>query len=232
MATCEFLLPKHHVDRLVRQFSDEIDKPLNGGGDDPYGFPMFNTFVTKFPSNQENGNFLGLDIGGTNLRIASVHLEPGHTDSGKEITMENFPVPIECRQGESRKVNVHFTSTNNHKLLIKCSPCFQFFDHLAKSIDHFLRRHFPQQTETIALGFTFSFGFEQLSISRGRCVQFGIQTNLPDALGKCPLELLQNSIDSAGLPVKVVVLANDSTTTLVYGRFVDPQTRASLILGS
>lgn len=100
-----FLLPKHHVDRLVGQFGDVIDKSLNGGHVQPDGFPMFNTFVTKFPNNQQAGDFLGLDIGGTNLRIASVHLEPGQPINDKLINLESFAVPVEVRQGESGKVS-------------------------------------------------------------------------------------------------------------------------------
>lgn len=82
------------------------------------------------------------------------------------------------------------------------------------------------------LGFTFSFGFEQLAINRGRSTQFGIATDLIDGIGMCPVEQFQASIDALKLPVKIVALANDSTATLIYGKFLDPETDVSLILGS
>lgn len=82
------------------------------------------------------------------------------------------------------------------------------------------------------LGFTFSFCFEQLAINRGRCIHFGIATDLIDGIDICPVNKFQESIDALKLPVKIVALANDSTATLIYGKFLDPETSVSLILGS
>lgn len=60
----------------------------------------------------------------------------------------------------------------------------------------------------------------------------GIATYVPEIFGKCPVQLLQQSIDSLQLPVKVVALANDSTATLVYSIYLDQDAAAGLILGS
>jgi len=55
---------------------------------------------------------------------------------------------------------------------------------------------------------------------------------VPDAVGKDPVLLLQASLDSLQVPVKVVALANDATATLAYAKYLDKDTSASLILGS
>ncbi len=84
----------------------------------------------------------------------------------------------------------------------------------------------------IPLGFTFSFGYDQLAIDKGSVVQFGIETNIPDAIGRDPVELLQKSLDSIKAPVQVVALANDVTSTLIYAKYLKPEATVSLILGS
>lgn len=94
--------------------------------------------------------------------------------------------------------------------------------------------HFPNQSleNRVPLGFTFSFGFHQLAIDKGCIFQMGIATNLIDAVDKDPVSIFQKSLDSLNVPVKIVALANDSTTTLVYGKHLVPETTISVILGS
>lgn len=82
------------------------------------------------------------------------------------------------------------------------------------------------------MGFTFSFGYDQLAINKGKVTSFGIGTNLPDVIGKDPVKLFQQSLDDLGLPVQVVVIANDVTSTLVMGMYQEPLTRIGFILGS
>lgn len=86
--------------------------------------------------------------------------------------------------------------------------------------------------QQIPLGFTFSFAFEQLAINKGKAVQFSIGTNLRDVIGKDPVKLFQAAIDKLNLPVLVTVLVNDSTSTLIYGKYLDSDTYLSYIMGS
>lgn len=50
--------------------------------------------------------------------------------------------------------------------------------------------------------------------------------------GKDPAKLLQESLDALQVPVRVAALANDATATLIYGRYLEPETSIGLILGS
>src|SRR5699024_2135310 len=61
---------------------------------------------------------------------------------------------------------------------------------------------------------------------------FGINTNIPDAVGKDPVQLLQEHLKALNVPVKVVALANDATSTLNYGKYLDQETSVGLIMGS
>lgn len=51
-------------------------------------------------------------------------------------------------------------------------------------------------------------------------------------VGKDPAKLLQQSLDALKVPVKVAALANDATTTLIYGKYLDQETSIGLIMGS
>ena len=72
-------------------------------------FPMINTFVTKYPTGKERGNFLGLDIGGTNLRVIHLTLTDGvDGKTATEMNVELYDVPAEYRLGTTETVCVLF----------------------------------------------------------------------------------------------------------------------------
>lgn len=84
----------------------------------------------------------------------------------------------------------------------------------------------------LKLGLTFSFGFEQLAINKSKIVEFAIQTNLPDAIGKCAVQFLQEALARFKLNVDVVAITNDTTATMVAGSGAEHDTVMGLILGS
>lgn len=160
----ELRLSTKRVEALRSLFREELQlglqlKPLR-----PSAYPMYNTFATRFPSGTEVGDFLGLDIGGTNLRV--VYLKLWKTDQGKfehKLELDFYDVPNEVRKSNSAT----------------------FFGFLASSVKDFVeKKKLDLLGKTLLLGFTFSFGYEQLSIDSGITVQFGINTNIPDAVGK------------------------------------------------
>lgn len=87
----------------------ELQLGLQAKPERPSVFPMINTFVTQLPNGTEIGDFLGLDIGGTGLRI--VYLSLRKINDGKfekKIELESYDVPVNVRQGEGKVVSVHF----------------------------------------------------------------------------------------------------------------------------
>ena len=106
----------------------------------PYCFqPMLPTYVFGWPTGNEEGSFLALDLGGTNLRVCHVTLK-GH---GKfEVTQTKFKLTDEQKQEEGQKL----------------------FDFCASCLNTFIQDHFgggedgdgPLLEEEIPLGFTFS----------------------------------------------------------------------------
>ena len=84
----------------------------------------------------------------------------------------------------------------------------------------------------LPFGFTFSFGFDQIALDEAVITQFGIATNLPDAIGKDPVQYFRNSISKKGLNIDVLAILNDTTSTLAYGMYLKPDTQMSFLLGS
>lgn len=100
---------------------------------------MIPTFVYGFPTGQETGTFLAVDLGGTNLRVCLVELQ----GEGKfEITQAKYRLTDEQKQAEDGQ---------------------DLFDFCAECLGNFVTDHYGDENGKveldahIPLGFTFSY---------------------------------------------------------------------------
>ncbi|KAL4781131.1 hypothetical protein BJX76DRAFT_350409 [Aspergillus varians] len=145
------------------------------------------SYVKRIPTGTETGEFLAVDLGGSNCRICLVKLQG---DSTFNVARSKHSVPPDVMINASYR---------------------PLFDFIAEKIAEFLR----DQTGPYSLGFTFSFTCEQTSLAGGRLLRWDKGWDIPEALGRDPCAMLQEAIDRKGLPVRVTVLANDSVGTLL-----------------
>ncbi|KAI0825991.1 hypothetical protein BC629DRAFT_1578523 [Irpex lacteus] len=104
-----FTLTPQRMRMIVEAFKESLELGLAKPGQ---VVPMIPTFVLGWPSGQESGNFLAVDLGGTNLRVCLVSLEGG----GKfEITQSKY------RLTEEQKAE------DGQALLDFCGECLKTF---------------------------------------------------------------------------------------------------------
>ncbi|KAK7427340.1 hypothetical protein QQZ08_006109 [Neonectria magnoliae] len=123
-------------------------------------------------------------------------------------------------------------------------PLFRFVadnirDFLAENDVHVQRdaktSEATMQVKCLELGFTFSFTYENESLSRGTMIQWDKGWDIPDALGRDPCEMLQTAIDDLDLPVHVSALVSDSVGTLMARSYTSkgkPNTLMGAIFGT
>lgn len=102
------------------------------------------TWVMGFPTGHEQGTFLALDMGGTNLRVCEIVLpeEKGEFD----ITQSKYRMPEELKTG------------NAEELWEYVADCLQQF------IEYY---HKGEQLSRLPLGFTFSYPATQDYVDHG-----------------------------------------------------------------
>lgn len=170
--------------------------------DRPWQLPVY---LRSVPTGTEKGQFLAVDLGGTNCRICLVVL---HGDSTFAVTQSKSSVPP--------AVMVNRTY-------------LPLFDFIAQRIADFLDVHLDLARQLpYRLGFTFSFTCEQTSLTSGRLIHWDKGWDIPDAVGRDPCVMLQEAIDRVGLPVQVTVLANDSVGTLLTRSYSSGQKTSTL----
>uniref|UniRef100_A0A3Q4HSD5 Phosphotransferase n=1 Tax=Neolamprologus brichardi TaxID=32507 RepID=A0A3Q4HSD5_NEOBR len=141
---------------------------------------MLPTFVRATPDGTEKGDFLALDLGGTNFRVLHVRVEE---EAQKVLKMDSqiCAIPQEMMLGTGE----------------------QLFDHIATCLGDFLESH-NLKCQTLPLGFTFSFPCEQLEIDKSILIRWTKGFNCSGVEGKDVVQLLKEAIQRTGVGPKTL----------------------------
>ncbi|EAS30350.1 glucokinase GlkA [Coccidioides immitis RS] len=201
----EFEYSSADVNRGVKKFLSEMEIGLTGEGSTLSQIP---SYITCVPDGSEKGVYLAVDLGGTNIRVCSIHL---NGDSTFDMTQEKAVIPRELMVSDSAA---------------------ELFGFIAEQIECFLQKHHEERyashtekrrlgniafhdEDIFDLGFTFSFPVIQTAINKGNLYRWTKGFDIPEAVGQDVCKLLQDAVDQRNLPVRVSALINDTVGTLM-----------------
>ncbi|KAJ2928462.1 hypothetical protein H1R20_g8636, partial [Candolleomyces eurysporus] len=175
---------------------------------------MIPTFVFGWPSGDELGDYLAIDLGGTNLRVCLVNLQ----GKGKfEVTQSKYRLSEEQKQDDGQKL----------------------FDFCAESLKTFIDTNSGEggliqviPGQKLPLGFTFSYPCKQERIDSGILIRWTKGFGAANTEGEDVAAMFQKSLDKFELPVTLTALINDTTGTLIASRYVNPTTKIACIFGT
>ncbi|GAV54674.1 hypothetical protein ZYGR_0AN01420 [Zygosaccharomyces rouxii] len=201
-----FSVSTEKLQAVTKHFIEELQKGLSKEGGN---IPMIPGWVLGYPTGKEKGNYLAIDLGGTNLRVVLVKLNGDRTFDSSQ---------------SKYKLPHHMRTTRNPKDL---------FDFIASSLKNFIEEEFPNGCdETLPLGFTFSYPASQDKINEGVLQRWTKGFDIPGVEGHDVVPMLQESLKEKGVPINVVALINDTTGTLVASHYTDPETQMGVIFGT
>ncbi|KAF9408857.1 hexokinase A, partial [Podila epigama] len=90
----QFVLSKDQVQKIIDGLTEELVEGLTTT--DPKNITQQPSFITRLPTGKETGLYLAIDMGGTNLRTAAVHLLG---DGQVGVTMEKHEITQELKVG-------------------------------------------------------------------------------------------------------------------------------------
>ncbi|KAH7591953.1 Hexokinase [Nakaseomyces glabratus] len=192
--------------KVTKHFITELDKGLSKKGGN---IPMIPGWVMEYPSGKEKGDYLAIDLGGTNLRVVLVKLGGDRTF---DTTQSKYKLPEAMR------------TTKNHEKL---------WSFIADSLQAFLEDQFPEGVKgKLPLGFTFSYPASQDRINQGVLQRWTKGFDIPNVEGHDVVPMLQKQIEKRNLPIDIVALINDTTGTLVASLYTDGETKMGVIFGT
>lgn len=190
---------------VTDHFVSELEKGLSKEGGN---IPMIPGWVMDCPTGKEKGDYLAIDLGGTNLRVVLVRLGG---DTTFDTTQSKYALPSTMRTGTADEL----------------------FDFIADCLKKFVDEQYPEGCTTeLPLGFTFSYPASQSKINSGILQRWTKGFDIDNVEGHDVVPMLQASIEKVKVPINVVALINDTTGTLVASMYTDPETKMGLIFGT
>ncbi|XP_068927563.1 hexokinase-1 [Petaurus breviceps papuanus] len=187
----------------------EMDLGLQKKTNETAKVKMLPSFVCGTPDGTENGDFLALDLGGTNFRVLLVKIRSGKKRS---VEMHNkiYAIPEEVMQGTGEEL----------------------FDHIVSCISDFLD-YMGIKGARMPLGFTFSFPCRQTSLDGGILLTWTKGFNASNCEGHDVPTLLREAIKRREeFDLDVVALVNDTVGTMMTCAYEEPTCEIGLIVGT
>uniref|UniRef100_A0A803SXT5 Phosphotransferase n=1 Tax=Anolis carolinensis TaxID=28377 RepID=A0A803SXT5_ANOCA len=207
-------------DGLLEDIRTEFDREIDRGSLNP-GKQLFEKMVSGMymgelvrlilvkMAKEENGDFLALDLGGTNFRVLLVKIRSGKR---RMVEMHNkiYAIPIEVMQGTGDEL----------------------FDHIVTCISDFLD-YMGIKGARLPLGFTFSFPCRQTSLDAGILLNWTKGFKATDCEGEDVVYLLREGIKRREeFDLDVVAVVNDTVGTMMTCAYEDPNCEIGLIVGT
>jgi len=206
-----FTLTPQRMRMIVEAFKDSLELGLEKTSQI---VPMIPTYVFGWPTGQEKGDYLAVDLGGTNLRVCLVTIQG---DGKFEITQSKYRLTEEQKQGDGQK------------LLDFCAECLKIF--IDSSLTDPLNMYLGTGGK-IPLGFTFSYPCTQTRIDQGVLIRWTKGFGATNTEGRDVAEMFRKSLDKYELPVELTALINDTTGTLIASHYVNPKAKIACIFGT
>ncbi|XP_073891244.1 hexokinase-4 isoform X19 [Macaca fascicularis] len=131
----EFQLQEEDLKKVMRRMQKEMDRGLRLETHEEASVKMLPTYVRSTPEGSEVGDFLSLDLGGTNFRVMLVKVGEGEEGQWSVKTKHQmYSIPEDAMTGTAEML----------------------FDYISECISDFLDKH-QMKHKKLPLGFTFSF---------------------------------------------------------------------------
>ncbi|XP_041089497.1 hexokinase-4-like isoform X2 [Polyodon spathula] len=207
----EFRLTKEELKEVMRRMQREMERGLRLETHDQASIKMLPTYVRSTPEGSEVGDFLSLDLGGTNLRVMLVKVGDDQEGGWKVETKHHmYSIPEDAMTGTAEML----------------------FDYIAECISDFLDKH-NMKHKKLPLGFTFSFPVRHEDIDKGILLNWTKGFKASGAEGNNVVGLLRDAIKRRGdFEMDVVAMVNDTVATMISCYYEDRTCEVGMIVGT
>ncbi|XP_029018923.1 hexokinase-2 isoform X2 [Betta splendens] len=191
------------------QFRREMDKGLCRDTNPAAVVKMLPTFVRSTPDGTEQGEFLALDLGGSNFRVLLVKVK-GNGEQKVEMENQIYDIPETMMKGSGTEL----------------------FDHIVDCLANFMEK-MDIKDKKLPLGFTFSFPCQQTKLDESVLISWTKRFRSSGVEGRDVVSLLRKSIKNRGdFDIDVVAVINDTVGTMMTCGYDDQHCEIGLIVGT
>ncbi|NWR56729.1 HXK4 Glucokinase, partial [Bucorvus abyssinicus] len=206
----EFRLKEEDLKKVMYRMQREMDRGLKLATHEEASVKMLPTYVRSTPEGSEVGDFLSLDLGGTNFRVMLVKVGEGEEGQWTVKTKHQmYSIPEDAMTGTAEML----------------------FDYISECISDFLDKH-QIKHKKLPLGFTFSFPVRHEDIDKGILLNWTKGFKASGAEGNNVVGLLRDAIKRRGdFDMDVVAMVNDTVATMISCYYEDHRCEVGMIVG-
>ncbi|XP_018407907.1 PREDICTED: hexokinase-3 [Nanorana parkeri] len=204
-----FLMSHEKLIEVQSRMRNEMEIGLHKQTQPEATVKMLPTYVRATPDGTEEGEFIALDLGGTNFRVLCINVGLKN-ESGVQMKSKTFTLPTEVIQGTGEAL----------------------FDHIVNCITEFQKEN-GLQGKKLPLGFTFSFPCKQTSLDQGILISWTKGFSASGCVGEDVVRLLREAANrNNNHDFRVVALVNDTVGTMMSCGYDDTACEIGLIVGT
>ncbi|CAO2596141.1 Hk3, partial [Lemmus lemmus] len=202
----QFQVTKAQLRQIQASLLCSMEQALKGQDSPAPSVRMLPTYMGSMPNGTERGDFLALDLGGTNFRVLLVRVAEGSV----QITNQVYSIPESVAKGSGQ----------------------QLFDHIVDCIVDFQQNQ-GLSGQSLPLGFTFSFPCKQLGLDQAILLNWTKGFSASGCEGQDVVYLLREAIRRRqAVELNVVAIVNDTVGTMMSCGYDDPRCEIGLIVGT
>lgn len=195
------------VKTVAEAFAGELEKALQGQESSLRILPSY----LSSPSGQEQGDYVAVDFGGTNIRVMLISL----VGNGRYTINERVGRPLADVKG-------------GYDLTSPSATGEQLFAFVAELVGNVVdaERDYP-------LGLTFSYPMRQEAIDKASLIEWTKEIKTAATVGKDIKSMLKRALLGRGLHrIKPVAIINDTVAALMAGAYSHPEVCMGSICGT
>ncbi|NWT98592.1 HXK1 protein, partial [Urocynchramus pylzowi] len=193
---------------VTARFQAEMVKGLGRDTNPTAAVKMLPSFVRSLPDGSEKGDFLAVDLGGSQFRAHQVKV----FDDGKQssqLESKFYPTPKEVTQGNGAEL----------------------FDYIADCLSDFMETK-NLKHKKLPLGFTFSFPCKQTKLEEGVLLAWTKHFRVRGVQDTDVVSSLRRALQKHQANVDVLALVNDTVGTMMTCGYDDQRCEVGLIIGT
>ncbi|NXJ06673.1 HXK3 protein, partial [Odontophorus gujanensis] len=199
-------LSRADLERVQALMRQEMERGLDRESNAESSLRMLPTYVCHTPDGTERGEFLALDLGGTNFRVLVVRVGQDNI----HMTSDIYVIPTAIMQGTGEAL----------------------FDHIIECIEDFQMKQ-ELMGQVLPLGFTFSFPCQQLGLDKAVLLNWTKGFSASGCVGQDVVQMLRDAAQrNQRVALKVVAVVNDTVGTMMACGYHDPKCEIGLIVGT
>uniref|UniRef100_A0A8C1UI90 Hexokinase-2 n=1 Tax=Cyprinus carpio TaxID=7962 RepID=A0A8C1UI90_CYPCA len=194
---------------IMARFRREMENGLGRDTNPTATVKMLPTFVRSIPDGSEKGDFIALDLGGSNFRILRVKVSH---EKKQTVQMESqiYETPEDIIHGSGSRL----------------------FDHVAECLGDFMEKQ-KIKDKKLPIGFTFSFPCAHTKLDEAVLLTWTKRFKASGVEGMDVVKLLNKAIKKRGdYDADIMAVVNDTVGTMMTCGFDDQRCEVGIIIGT